>query len=328
MINKIIAEIGSMHDGSLKLAFKLIKKASECGADIIKFQMHLPEHESLIDAPSPSYFKSEDRYSYFKRTSFTESEWKKIKKYCESLGKEFLCSPFSLEAVDILKKINVKSYKVPSGELTNTALLEKIKKTKKNVFLSTGMSNYREISNAVNIIGKNKLVLLQCSSIYPCPEKNVGLNILNNFKKKYNCRVGFSDHTLGSAASYAAAAIGAEIIEKHFTLSRKMYGSDAKHSMEPKEFKEFCSIIKEIWRIKKLKVNKNDLSNYKNMKYIFEKSIYAKNDLIKGKIIKFSDLSFKKPSKFLRADNYKVLIGKKLKSNIKKDNPINVQNIK
>jgi N,N'-diacetyllegionaminate synthase len=328
MINKIIAEIGSVHDGNLKLAFKLIKKASECGADIIKFQMHLPEHESLIDAPSPSYFKSEDRYSYFKRTSFTVREWKKIKKYCESLGKEFLCSPFSLEAVDILKKMDVKCYKVPSGELTNTPLIEKIKKTKKNVFLSTGMSNYREISNAVKILKKNKLVLLQCSSIYPCPEKNVGLNLLNDFKKKYNCRVGFSDHTLGSAASYAAAAIGAVIIEKHFTLSRKMYGSDAKHSMEPREFKEFCSTIKEIWRIKKHKVNKNDLSKFKNMKYIFEKSIYAKKNLIKGKIIKFSDLSFKKPSNFLRADNYKALIGKKLKSNIKKDDPINVQNIK
>ena len=327
-MNKIIAEIGSVHDGNLNIALKLVKKASDCGADIIKFQMHMSEHESLIDAPSPSYFNKEDRFTYFKRTSFNLKQWKKIKTYCEKLGKEFLCSPFSNEAVELLEKINVKFFKVPSGELTNLPLLEKLKKTKKIILLSTGMSNFKEISNAVKIFNKNKIILLQCSSIYPCPEKFVGLNILNEFKKKFRCKVGFSDHTLGSGASYAAASLGAEVIEKHFTLSRKMYGSDAKNSMEPLEFKNFCSTIKEIWRIKNFKVDKDNLKKYKQMKFIFEKSIYAKKNLKKGKIIKLSDLAFKKPSKHLRADKYKIILGKKLKSDLKKDDPINVQNIK
>lgn len=327
-MNKIIAEIGSVHDGKLKLAFKLIEKASRSGADIIKFQMHIAEYETLREAPRPSYFKNEDRYSYFKRTSFTLGEWKKIKKYCEKFGKEFLCSPFSIEAVNLLEKINVKYYKVPSGELTNLPLLERIKKTNKKVFLSTGMSNIKEISEALRVFNKKKIILMQCSSIYPCPDNYVGLNIIEEFKKKYKCNVGFSDHTLGSAASYAAAATGAILIEKHFTISRKMYGSDAKHSMEPDEFKIFCSNIKQIWNIKKYKVDKNDLNKFKQMKHIFEKSIYAKKNLTKGKILTFSDLCFKKPSKHLRADNYKILLGKKLRFNIKKDNPINVQDIK
>ena len=198
-MNKIIAEIGSVHDGNLKLALKLVKKAADCGADIIKFQMHIPEHETLINAPSPSYFKNEDRYSYFKRTSFNLNEWKKIKNYCQKLGKEFLCSPFSIEAIDLLEKLKVKYYKVPSGELTNLPLLEKLKKTKKIIFLSTGMSNFREISRAVKIFNKKNNINAMLS-IYPCPDKFVGLNVIDEFKKKFKCKVGFSDHTLSSAA--------------------------------------------------------------------------------------------------------------------------------
>lgn len=327
-MNKIIAEIGSVHDGKLSLAYKLIKKAASCGADIIKFQMHISEHETLKDAPSPKYFNQEDRYSYFKRTSFKFKEWMKIKKFCEKNNTEFLCSPFSIEAINLLEKMNVKYYKVPSGELTNLPLLERLNKTNKTIFLSTGMSNFKEISNAVKVFKKKNIFLLQCSSIYPCPNNYVGLNILTEFKKKYNCKLGFSDHTLGVAASYAAASIGAVVIEKHFTISKKMYGSDAKHSMEPNEFKNFCKTIKEIWNIKKFNVNKNDLQKYREMKLIFEKSIYAKNDLKKDQIIKFSDLAFKKPSKYLRADKYKIILGKKLKSDIKKNQPIDVKNIK
>ena len=243
-MNKIIAEIGSVHDGKLSLALKLIKKAALSGADIVKFQMHIAECETLKNAPNPKYFNNEDRYSYFKRTSFTLKEWKKIKKYCEQNNTEFLCSPFSIEAVDLLEKINVKYYKVPSGELTNLPLLEKLKKTGKKIILSTGMSNYKEIDNAVKIFDKKKIILLQCSSIYPCPLDQVGINVINEFFKRYKCKVGFSDHTLGFSAAFLAASRGASLIEKHFTLSRKMYGSDAKNSMEPDEFKIFSKTIK------------------------------------------------------------------------------------
>lgn len=323
----IIAEIGSVHDGKLNLALKLIRKSISSGADAVKFQMHISEEETLRNAPSPSYFNKENRYDYFKRTSFNFNQWKKIKKYCESLGAEFLCSPFSEKAVDILQKLKVKKYKVPSGELTNLPLLKKLKSTKKHIILSTGMSNWKEIDVAVKIIGKN-FSLLQCTSEYPCSHKRVGLNILSEMKKKYKCQIGFSDHTLGFAASFAAASIGATLIEKHFTLSRNMYGSDAKNSMEPDEFSFFSKTIKDIWEIKKFKVDKDNLSKLKNMKKIFEKSVILNRDMKKNEKIKLKDLSFKKPGDGIRAFEYKKILGKKLVSNKKKSYKLKFKDLK
>ena len=151
---KIIAEIGSVHDGKLSLAKKLIEKAAKSGADVVKFQMHIADEETLKNAPSPNYFNKEPRYSYFKRTAFNYGEWKKIIKFCKMNKVEFLCSPFSEKAVDILESLKVSSYKLPSGELTNHPLIEKLKKTKKHIFISTGMSNWNEIDLAVNILKK------------------------------------------------------------------------------------------------------------------------------------------------------------------------------
>jgi N-acetylneuraminate synthase len=315
---KIIAELGSVHDGKFYLAKKLIKKASEAGADIVKFQMHIAEEETLENAPSPHYFKLESRFNYFKRTAFNFNEWKKLKKICKNHKIEFLCSPFSEKAVDILEKLNVNSYKVPSGELTNLSLLERLKKTNKHIYLSTGMSNWREITIATKLLKKN-YTLLQCSSIYPCPLEYVGINILNEMKKKYKCEIGFSDHTLGFSASLAAVANGATIIEKHFTLSRKMYGSDAKNSMEPHEFNFLVKNLKEIRKILNNPVKKNDLNKYLRMKKIFEKSIVAKEDLKINTIIKKKNIAFKKPGTGIRALYYKSLIGKKLIRDVKKD---------
>jgi len=316
--NKIIAELGSVHDGKLYMVKRLIKSAAKAGADIIKFQMHIADEETLINAPSPSYFISENRYDYFKRTAFKFSDWKKIIKYCKLNKVDFLCSPFSEKAVNILEKLKVKSYKVPSGELTNLPLIKKLKKTKKHIYVSTGMSNWREIDLAVKIL-KNNFTLLQCSSIYPCPIEKAGLNVIKQFQDKYKCKFGFSDHTLGCSASFAAASIGATIIEKHFTLSKKMYGSDAKHSMEPDEFKFFTKTIKEIWKILENPVNKNDLKIYKSMKRIFEKSTVAKIDLKKNVKLNMSNITFKKPSDGIRAFDYKKVLGKKINKDIKKD---------
>ena len=317
-MNKIIAEIGSVHDGNINKAIALIKSAACSGADIIKFQMHIAEEETLINAPSPSYFKKEKRFDYFKRTAFSLKEWQIIKKLCEKLGKEFLCSPFSEKAVDYLEILKVKSYKVPSGELTNISLLEKLKKTKKHVILSTGMSSWDEIDIAVSIFKKN-FSILQCSSIYPCPHEKVGINVIHELKKKYNCPVGFSDHTLGYSAAFAAASNGASIIEKHFTLSRKMYGSDAKNSMEPKEFLFMVKNVREIWKIMDNPIDKNNLTEYQDMKKIFEKSIVASHDLKANSFLRKKDIAFKKPGTGIRALFYKSLIGKKLNKSLKKN---------
>lgn len=311
----IIAEIGSTHDGSISLAKESIKKAAKSGADFVKFQMHIAEEETLENAPSPYYFQNESRFEYFKRTSFNFRQWKEIVNQCKRYKVEFLCSPFSLKAVEVLEKLKVKYYKLPSGELTNLPLISKLAKTKKKIFLSTGMSSWKEIEQATKLISRKNFLVMQCSSLYPCDLKDVGSNIFFDLKKRYG-EFGFSDHTAGFAASCIAASLGAKVIEKHFTLSKKLYGSDAKFSMEPKEFGEFCKIIKDIWYIQKFKVNKNDIKKYVSMKKVFEKSIVTNKYLKKGSKIKFTDLNFKKPGDGIRADQYKKIIGKIVKKNI------------
>ena len=317
--NKIIAEIGSTHDGNLELALKSIKVAAKCGADIVKFQMHIAEDETLKNAPNPPYFKNENRYDYFKRTSFNFNQWLKIIRVCKLNNVDFMCSPFSLLAVDVLEKLKVKYYKIASGELTNIPLLKKISKTKKFTFISTGMSNYKEITNALNVFNHSKICLMQCTSLYPCEDKFVGLNVLKEFSKRYkNIDIGFSDHTKDNIAAICAVNFQAKFIEKHFTISKKLYGSDAKFAMEPNEFKDYCIKVRRAWNLNKLKVDKNSLKHLKNMKKIFEKSIVLDRDINKGHIIKFKDLKFLKPGDGIRADKYKSVVGLKSKKKLRK----------
>jgi len=216
---------------------------------------------------------------------------------------------------------------VPTGELTNLPLLKRIKKTKKHIYLSTGMSNWKEITIATKLLKRN-YTLLQCSSIYPCPLEQVGINVLFEMKKKYKCEIGFSDHTLGFSAPLAAAANGASVIEKHFTISKKMYGSDAKNSMEPDEFSFLSKNLKEVWKIIKNPVNKNNIKRYKNMKKIFEKGIVSSNNLSKGTILTTKNITFKKPSDGIRAFDYKKVLGKKLKKDIKVNHKIKHKDLK
>ena len=167
----------------------------------------------------------------------------------------------------------------PDANGTNSTYSEKLSENK-----------IREINQAYKICKKNDLTIMQCSSIYPCPEKFAGLNVIKIFKKKFKCKVGYSDHTLGKASSIIAAYLGVDYIEKHFTSSTKLYGSDAKFSMEPDQFKNFCKEIKNAYIIQKNNVNKNDIKKYKNMKKVFEKSIVAKKFIPRGNSIKLSEI--------------------------------------
>jgi N,N'-diacetyllegionaminate synthase len=320
---KIIAEIGSVHDGSFGNACKLIEAAAQAGAQIVKFQTHIAEAESLPNAPSPGYFQAEPRMEYFRRTAFQEAQYREFVKLSNKLGVEFLSSPFSLEAVDFLESIGVQSYKIPSGEVSNLPLLERVAETKKTTYLSSGMSDWAEIDAAVKVLKKGgPLVIMQCSSEYPCKPEHVGLNVLTEMAERYKCPVGFSDHTLGFAASLGAVFHGAIAIEKHFTFSKQMYGSDAKHSMEPEEFRKFCEEIQDAYRIAKNPVDKNDLGSYREMKKIFEKSVVLLRDLPAGTILEKQHLAYKKPGDGIRAFEYQKVIGKKLKSAKGKDHKL------
>jgi N,N'-diacetyllegionaminate synthase len=315
--HEIIAEIGSVHDGSFGNACKLVEAAAACGADVVKFQTHIADAETLADAPSPAYFKGEPRLDYFKRTAFTMEQWIKIKEVCRSEDVKFLSSPFSLEAVDLLEEIGIDTYKIPSGEVSNIPLLTYVAKTGKPVIVSSGMSNWKELDEAVNVLSSGgPLSVMQCTSAYPCPPEKVGLNIIREMIGRWNLPIGYSDHTLGDAASFAAAALGATFIEKHFTFSKLMYGSDAANSMEPADFKRFCNGLKDIWKMLESPVNKNDLSDLTDMKRIFEKSIVTNKPLSSGDVITARDLAYKKPGDGIPASQWMEIIGRKVNREI------------
>ncbi|MFX1446410.1 MAG: N-acetylneuraminate synthase family protein [Promethearchaeota archaeon] len=324
----IIAEIGLNHDGSLGNAIRLIEEAKKAGVNAVKFQLHISDEETLPDAPKPPYFKLEERFDYFNRIAFSNLEWKTLKDYAHNLGLYFLVSPFSHKAVDILEEIEVDAFKIASGETTNLPLLEYIDTKGKPVLLSTGMSNWEEIRNAVNSLKQTILVLFQCSSQYPCTPENVGLNIINEMISKYpNLIIGYSDHTLNNVSSLGALMSGAKVFEKHFTLSKKMYGADAQFSLEPEEMLNYVQGIEFLSTVMKNNVDKNEIKKYKDMKITFEKSIVAIKDLEKGKIIEESDLAFKKPGDGIRADFYKKVIGKTVLKKILKNEKILFNNI-
>ncbi len=318
---KIIAEIGSVHDGSFGNAKCLIKAASECGADAVKFQTHLADAETLKDAPSPSYFKDESRWDYFKRTAFTFEQYRLLKEYSEKdCQVEFISSPFSSEAVDFLEALGLSTYKIPSGEITNLPLLKKVAQTGKNIILSSGMSSWQELDDAIDTLKNNNcgnLSIMQCTSEYPCPPRNSGINLLKEMKNRYQIPIGFSDHTAGITMPVMAATLGASSIEKHFTLSKKMYGSDAKHSSEPDEFKAFADAIRIVECVFSNPVDKDAMAaSLAEMKKTFEKSIIINGDIKKGHILKESDLSFKKPGDGISANQYENVIGIKTKVDI------------
>ena len=328
----IVAEIGNTHEGSVGLAKQIIKEAAKCGANAVKMQTHIFSEESLDNAPNPPYFTGESRKDYFNRTAFKIDEWLDLKNYTEKEMKiDFFSSPFSNKAVDMLEKIGVKTYKIASGEVTNIPLLEKIAKTKKNVILSSGMSSWQELDEAVELFktNRNKLTILQCVSQYPCPPDQSGLNIMAELKNRYgDVDVGYSDHTIGLAIPIAAVVLGAKVIEKHFTLSRFMYGSDAFNSIEPNDFKFLVQEIRNVEKAIKTKLKKDEkIINLKEMKTTFEKSIYTSRKILKNKKLTMSMLSFKKPGDGLPTKYYKNIIGKKINKNLDKNHQITFEDL-
>ncbi|WP_268123038.1 N-acetylneuraminate synthase family protein [Roseivirga pacifica] len=326
----IIAEIGNSHEGSLGLAKKFAESAARCGVDCIKFQTHMFEAESLPNAPNPPYFKDETRQEYFDRTAFNTKQWAELKRFIEEdLGLDFMSSPFSLEAVDLLESIGVESFKIASGEVTNLPLLEKVARTGKKVYLSSGMSNWAELDQAVDTLrqsGCKDLLVFQCTSEYPCPPEQAGLNAMVEMKNRYQCEVGYSDHTLGLAVPLSAVVMGASVIEKHFVLSKDMYGSDAKNATEPAEFGRLVSEIRAMEQALSHTVDKDKkAAGLQSMKWTFEKSIVAARDLSKGTEIIMDDLAFKKPGNGINANQFKLVLGKTLKTDLSKNEQLSFE---
>lgn len=317
----LIAEVGSVHDGSFGNAMCLIDLAAKVGADAIKFQTHLPAAETLRNAPVPPYFTGEPRFEYFARTGFTPDQWGKLAAHAKSCGIDFLSSPFSIEAVELLESVGVSRYKIPSGEVSNIPMLEAVARTGRPVLLSSGMSNWHEMDAAVKTVLKHhdRLCVLQCTTSYPCPPEKVGLNVLAEIRARWNCEIGYSDHTLENNACLAAVALGATVIEKHLTFSRAMYGSDARHSAEPEQFSALSRGIREISAMLASPVSKDDLRDVKEMKAIFEKSVVSTRPIQSGATITADMVAVKKPGTGIPAAKLNLVIGSTAKSDLPAD---------
>ncbi|WP_320045027.1 N-acetylneuraminate synthase family protein [uncultured Desulfobacter sp.] len=315
----IIAEIGQAHDGSLGILHSYIDAVSDTGADAIKFQTHIARAESSLYEPFRVNFSYEDnsRFDYWERMEFSLEQWREIKQHCEEKGLIFLSSPFSNAAVDLLQEIGIQRFKIGSGEVSNFLLLEKIARTGKDIILSSGMSNYTELDEAVSFLKPfgNELSILQCSTQYPVPPENLGLNVLSEMKEKYSYPIGLSDHSGSVFPSIAAVAMGAELIEVHTVFSKKMFGPDTSSSITIESLEQLVLGVRMIEKALKNKVNKYDNSMYHSIKEIFEKSLAVNKDLPSGHIIRFDDLEAKKPFGYgISAKQYKTIVGKKLKT--------------
>lgn len=313
----IIAEIGQAHDGSLGVLHSYIDALAETGVDAIKFQTHIAEAESSVHEPFRVNFSYEDstRYDYWKRMEFSVDQWKAIKLHCDQAGLDFISSPFSNAAVDLLEDVGVKSYKIGSGEVSNFLLLEKVARTKKSIILSSGLSSYDDIENAINFLAPfgNDVSVLQCTTKYPTQAKDIGLNIISEMKNKFNLKVGLSDHSGEIFPSLAATSLGANILEFHAVFDKRMFGPDSESSLEIDKIIELVKGVRFIESSLGNKIDKNDLNDKKDLKKMFGKSLAVNKDLDQDSIITFDDLEAKKPEGYgIPAMSYQKVIGKKL----------------
>ena len=318
----IIAEIGQAHEGSIELAHSYIEALSKTEVNAVKFQVHIAEAESSIHEPFRVKMALQDktRFDYWKRMEFTLQQWKELKKHCEEAGVEFLASPFSNAAVDLLEEVGVKRYKIGSGEVNNFLLLEKIARTEKPVILSSGMSSFEELDQTVDFLKKRKveISILQCTTAYPTQPENYGLNVIGELKERSGVPVGYSDHSAKIETCIAAAALGAEILEFHAVFSRNSLGPDAGSSLEMEEITQLVNAVRNIETALQHPVDKSDNSKFTGLKNIFEKSLAVNKALKAGHVLRFEDLEAKKPKGFgMEASRFEEVIGRRLNRDLK-----------
>lgn len=330
----IIAEAGVNHNGDINIAKKLVDKAKEAGVDAIKFQTFKSENLVTEHAPKAEYQKETtgdgSQFAMLKKLELSIEDHIILKKYCEEKGIMFISTPFDFESVDLLEKIDVSLYKVSSGDLTNLPLLNYIANKNKPIILSTGMANLGEVEEAVETIfktGNNKLVLLHCTSNYPTAYEEVNLRAMLTMKEAFKLPVGYSDHTIGIEVPIAAVALGAKVIEKHFTLDKNMEGPDHKASLEPYELKMMVNSIRNI-EIAMGDGVKRCSKSEENTKSVARKSIVANRNINKDEIITINDVSFKRPEQGLKPKYIDLIIGKKARRNIYRDEFITFEDIK
>ncbi|EGR9249244.1 N-acetylneuraminate synthase [Campylobacter upsaliensis] len=326
----IIAEAGVNHNGDLNLAKKLIEQAAKAGADVVKFQTFKAEDCVSIKAKKAKYqlentAKDESQLEMIKKLELSREAHFELMKHCKKHNIAFLSTPFDLESVAFLQSLNLSYFKIPSGEITNLPYLKAVARCKKKVLLSTGMANLAEIEAALEILRKNgtrDITLLHCTTEYPTPFEDVNLNALKTLKEAFKLEVGYSDHTEGIVASLGAVALGAVVIEKHFTLDKTMEGPDHRASLEFEELRALCKGIRELEKALGSGIKKASKSEAKN-KIIARKSLVAKREIQKGEKFSIENLTTKRPGSGISAMRYEEYLGKRALKTYKKDELIN-----
>lgn len=327
----IIAEAGDNHNGDFNNAIKLIDKAVESGADCVKFQTFITEeiiaeHAEMAEYQKKNIGKEESQYEMVKKLELSFEEFEKLQAYCKERGILFLSTPFDIPSIEFLEKLQVPLLKIPSGEITNYPYLVRIAKTKKDIILSTGMSNMKEIETAIEILEKNgagDITLLQCNTEYPTPYEDANLKAMETMRKAFGKKVGYSDHTLGIEVPIAAAAMGATVIEKHFTLDKNMEGPDHKASLEPEELKAMVTAIRNIEKAIGNGRKEPSESEKKNIN-IARKSIVARHAIKKGELFTENNLAIKRPGDGISPMRYPEIIGTKAIKDFEKDQMIEI----
>ena len=323
----IIAEVAQAHDGSLGFAHAHIDAAAHAGVDAVKFQTHIADAESTPAEPWRVKFSRQDdtRFEYWQRMEFSESQWEGLREHALERGLLFLSTPFSPEAVELLSRVGVAGWKVASGEVTNLPMLKQMAQTGKPVLLSTGMSSWDEIDTAVKAVRglTASLAIFQCTTSYPNPPEQVGLNILAELRERYRAPVGLSDHSASAAAGLAAVALGAELIEVHLALSPWMYGPDVKASLTVEKLGELTSGVRFIEQALANPVDKDQVAEeMAGLRSTFGKSIVASQNLPAGTLIESKHLALKKPGMGLPASRLNDFIGRRLGKQVERNQQI------
>lgn len=328
---EIIAEIGVNHNGKVSIAKKLIDVAKKCGATAVKFQTYITDNFVLKKTKKVKYQinnskLSETHYEMLKKYELNKNDFQVIKKYCMKKQIEFISTPYDLESVSTLEKINVKRYKVASADIDDYLLHKKISKTNKKVIISTGMCTIKDIKRTVKLYKKKNITLLHCVSSYPCELNQSYVSRILELKKIFQLPVGFSDHTTSYEPAIMAYATGARIFEKHITLSNKMSGPDHKASLNPQDFKKYVDKLRTAEKIFG-KFKNIILPIEKNMKNTSSKSITLTRNLKSGNKIKVTDIAMKRPGNGLEGFFVPKIVGKKLKKNMPADTQIKLQDL-
>ncbi|MBN1124180.1 MAG: N-acetylneuraminate synthase family protein [Sedimentisphaerales bacterium] len=317
----ITAEVAQAHDGSLGILHSYIDAIAPTGVDAIKFQVHIAEAESSPDEPFRVHFSCQDktRQDYWRRVSFSREQWARIKKHCEEVGLEFLASPFSIQAAQWLASLSVKRFKIASGEIDNFLMLDFIRRTGKEIWISTGMSSFSDIDRTLEFLhdSLDRIVLFQCTTAYPTDPTEIGLNVITELQQRYGLPVGFSDHSGTLWPSLAAVVTGVRYVESHLVFDKRMFGPDTAGSLTVDQFTELVKGIRFLEQALAHPVDKNDTARFTELRTMFGKSLAVRHPVNAGHRLTIQDLETKKPAgKGVSAGQYTSVLGRAIRCDL------------